>query len=234
VTQGHLVALSALFWACQPVTRAALPDCEPDALTPSIGGELRVRWFAGHGVPHGEAAHLASSLATYFAPYELVVHNGAPISLALSHALAGTDEALEEALAQAGPGTDPRFVAEQVAFSSLHQALPRHQPGTLDVIVLPHIAASSSPAARWFQRLEGLTVQVDGHPVVLLGFEELRRLPAGAGELVAPHEVGHALGLSHAHHHHNLMAQQRFSCVPGLGPDQARTIADSLAGDGSG
>ncbi len=60
-------------------------------------------------------------------------------------------------------------------------------------------------------------------PTVFLAVEGIERLGA-AGRWTAPHELGHALGLSHVASGGNLMAPSGTSCLPGLDPSQQATL----------
>ncbi|TNF32059.1 MAG: matrixin family metalloprotease [Deltaproteobacteria bacterium] len=206
---------------------SVLPPC--DAATDARvvpDRQVHVALYAGTDVPLEQARSAVAAAEAWWSRHGVTVALSPATRVPFAAALTGRD-----ALATT-PGFR-RWLGRDAADADV-----------IDVVVLPTVAAPGSAATRVLTHLDGLTLRpidlADGdaqalaraldlpaemRATVLLGLDGWRRRRPGDADVLAAHELGHALGLTHTTRPGNLMRPGPHRCVPALAPAQAEALA---------
>jgi hypothetical protein len=168
--------------------------------------------------------------------------------------LGGTRAEIDAALRSAGidPDTPPRpelarrarRITCRTALAPLIAFLARHgddeHDSALRLVVTRRLDAPGSTAAGMLPHLRGLTVGRGANaspeverclgvtdqtpPTILIALDEIAGRRPGTVDVTLAHEVGHALGLTHADRRNDLMAVEPPTCVPALSAEQWATL----------
>jgi len=216
----RLVLIGLLLPACSSSDPAPTTVDVPDA--PPARGTIRLRVLVSSSLDEVVARRVVESISRYYRRHGFeIALTRAPQVIAESYLL---------------QGGDGHEAVEPMRTFLRRWAVPAG--AEIIVVVLPSIAAPCSGIGRFFSKLEGLTFTSDSvksdpllrtlnllasfTPTTLLSVRDIRRRAPSNVEFIAAHELGHAMGLSHARGK-NLMATPPPQCVPPLTADQ-RTI----------
>ena len=232
------VFVAALAGCAQPERdHAALgPPCDEAAPKPAIGGASTLHLFRGAGVQSDEVLALAHAVTSYFADFELELAISAGVTALPYEAMLTAPK--DQAPLRSAHADPERLLHRLREFVREHAA---DDDGSIRIVVLQAIAPPNSPVTRATGGLRGLALSpaissaglhfdlrsvlgASHAPVVLLA----PRGDSVADARVLAHEIGHALGLDHRHHPHNLMTQHDHGCAPVIDAEQAATMRQAL------
>jgi Zn-dependent protease with chaperone function len=270
-----IVAAVGVGAACQRTPEEAAPapapatplataaDAKPCAgvARRELAGRVRLRLVLGAGVDEAEARGYATAAADYWRAWGLEVEIAPELATtSLQAALEAKDEDIAAAVRalEARPAKERRGRPEDERMAAvatevlrpLRGELTKLQLADLQIFVLPHVAAPESAAARFFTRLEAITLtgraasastssdvatlwgalgDAAGGGVIVLSSQALRQRRPDAVDTALAHELGHAFGLVHHRGRHNLMTPKRSAlCVPELDDEQVRSMRESV------